>query len=173
MHTAARILAPLLLTLGLLAGHGAAQADEPPITIGEQLNTSAPSSVHRGARTGTLEAGWVRAACATNAHGARCVIRVPEGARRVVLDHAIGAKWLGEEVSYIDRAEHRTTPAPSRRAAGTLAGVRLECTNAGQLVECAITYPAATTDLVVTTFVRGWNYGGLRAKGLELAKVAA
>ena len=34
-----------------------------------------------------------------------------------------------------DRAEHRATPAPSRRAAGTLAGVRLECTNAGQLVE--------------------------------------
>lgn len=168
MHTIARLALPVLLTLGLLAGHGAAQADEPAITVGEQLNTSAPSSAHRGARTGTLEAGWVRAACATNAHGVRCALRFPEGARRVVLDHAIGDKSLGEEVSYIDRAEHRATPAPQRHAAGTLAGVRLECTNAGQLVECAITYPSATTDLVVTQFVRGWNYGGLRAKGLVL-----
>lgn len=177
MHAIARTLAPLILALGLLAGHaGAASADEPPITVtddgavlvGEQLNTSAPSNAHRGANVGTLEAGWVRAACSTNRHGARCVIRVPEGARRLVLEHSIGGQRLGEEVTYIDRAEHRATPAPARTASRNLAGVRLACTNAAQLVTCTIDYPAATTDLVVTQFVKGWNYGGLRAKGLVL-----
>lgn len=168
MHTTARILAPLLLALGLLGATSAAHADEPSITVGETLNTSAPSSAYRGPRKGVLEAGWVRAACSTNAHGARCAIRLPEGARVVSIDHRIDGGELGVETSYIDRAEHRPTAAPQRHAAGTMAGVRLECDNLGQRVECVIDYPASTTDLVVTTFVRGWNYGGLRAKGVIL-----
>jgi len=154
MRTIARILAPLLVLAGFLAGAPTEAADT-------------PANVHDG-RAGDVTAGWVRLACATNGTGVKCALRFPEGARTVTVEHRIGGKVLGVEQTFPYRAEHRPTPAPARRASGTAAGVRLACTGAGQRIDCTITYPARVRDLNVTTYVRGWNYGGLRAEGLVL-----
>jgi hypothetical protein len=150
MHTIARALAPLLLTLGLLAGMtGTANAD-------------VPSNVRDG-HAGTLEAGWVRAACATTATGVKCALRFPEGAQRVDLTYRLGGRDLAVETTTPYRAEHRTTPAPSRATGGTVvAGVRLTCAGKGQRVECVLDLAPRFADFSVTTYVAGWNYGGLR-----------
>lgn len=117
---------------------------------------------------GVLEAGWVRAACATSRDGAKCVIRFPEGARKVELIHKIDGQRLGREVQYMYEDDYRSAPAPARRAASMLGGVIINCSNRGQVARCTVDYPAGTENISTTTYVSDWNYGGLRTEDLVL-----
>jgi len=160
MRTIARLLAPLIA--GLLAAAG--------LIVGAQdAHADTPHNVRDGVTAGTLDAGWVRAACATTYDGVKCALRFPEGARTVVLEHRLGGKLLGVETTHTYADDHRHGPAPTRTAGGRITnGVRVECAAAGQRVECVLEYARRYVDLNVTTFVNGWNYGGLRGEGVVL-----
>lgn len=155
MRHIAAILAPLLVALGLIAG---AQ---------DAANADTPGNVRAG-HAAALDAGWVRVACATTHDGARCAVRVPDGASRVTLVHRIDGQLLGVEDTYPYADDHRRTPARRQAATGNVAGVAVSCRIAGRAVDCVLDYPAGARDLNVTTYVNGWNYGGLRGKGIVL-----
>lgn len=127
-----------------------------------------PHNVRDGV-AGQLDAGWVRALCATTADGVKCALRFPEGARRVNLEHRLGGRLLGVETTYPYADDVRARPAPRRTTSGTVVpGVRLECSSAGQRVACVLDLAARFHDVNVTTYVNGWNYGGLVGDGVVL-----
>lgn len=156
MTTATRLLAGLILILAASCG----------TTVPALADT--PTNVRDGV-AGELDAGWVRAACATNAHCVKCRLGYPEGAKRVTLTIRLGGRVMAVERTFPYRDDHRATPAPQRAASGRVVdGVRLACTSAGQRVTCTLDLAARYVDGNVTSYVDGWNYCGLRYEGATL-----
>lgn len=132
------------------------------------LLLAVPAHAGTAERSATVDRGWLRVTCTTTTDSARCALRLPEGARRIVTHHMVGGQSLGIERTYPYRSEWRQSFTSRRTAHVNSAGVRVSCSNAGQLVRCSVDLPAGTRDIDVTTYVSGENYGGIQARGLEL-----
>lgn len=138
MKTTASIVASVLLSLGLL---------------GAPAHADPPRNVHDGL-SGTVEAGWVRAACATRDDAVKCAIRFPVAFARVAVSDYVGRKYMGTLAV-------RDTAGPTERVEKLLSlnrriipGVRLACGARGGAADCDLIF-ARRRDYSVTIYVAG------------------
>lgn len=154
MHTIARTIAPLLLTLGLLAGMtGTAQAE-------------APRNVRDG-HAGTLDAGWITAACATRGDAAKCALRVPGRFTRFDLTYRLDGELLGVETSH----DHDARPVHGyrRNVTGTVVdGVTVKCAARGSRIACTLDLDDRYDTFNVGTYSAAGSWGGLVATDVAL-----